>query len=34
LTEFGGVKVPEPEVYLEKPVEPEKLTSVIKKILA
>ncbi|MBW1868683.1 MAG: response regulator [Deltaproteobacteria bacterium] len=34
LTEFGGVKVPEPEVYLEKPVEPEKLTSVINKILA
>ena len=34
LTEFGGVKVPEPEVYLEKPVDSEKLMSVIKKILA
>jgi len=33
LTEFGGVKVPEPEVYLEKPVDSEELASVIKKIL-
>ena len=33
LTEFGGEDVPEPEVYLEKPVEPEELAGVIKKIL-
>jgi twitching motility two-component system response regulator PilH len=33
LTEFGGEEVPEPEVYLEKPVEPEKLAEVIKKFL-
>ncbi len=31
LTEFGGEDVPEPEVYLEKPVEPEELAGVIKK---
>ena len=33
LTEFGGEEVPEPEIYLEKPVEPEELGEVIKKIL-
>ncbi|MCG6909362.1 MAG: response regulator [Deltaproteobacteria bacterium] len=33
LTEFGGDVVPEPEVYLEKPVEPEVLTAAIKKFL-
>ena len=33
LTEFGGAKVPEPEVYLEKPVEPAELGGVLKKIL-
>lgn len=33
LTEFGGKEVPEPEVYLEKPVEPETLAEEIKKIL-
>ena len=33
LTEFGGEEVPEPEVYLEKPVEPEKLAEVIKNFL-
>ncbi len=33
LTEFGGEEVPEPEVYLEKPVEPEELAEVIKKFL-
>jgi len=33
LTEFGGNEVPEPEIYLEKPVEPEELGEVIKKIL-
>ena len=32
-TEFGGEEVPEPEVYLEKPVEPEELAEVIKKFL-
>ncbi|MBT8365166.1 MAG: response regulator [Deltaproteobacteria bacterium] len=34
LTEFGGKEVPEPKVYLEKPVEPEALAEEIKKILA
>lgn len=33
LTEFGGEAVPEPEVYLEKPVEPEELADTIKNIL-
>ena len=33
LTEFGGQEVPEPEIYLEKPVEPEVLAENIKKIL-
>jgi twitching motility two-component system response regulator PilH len=33
LTEFGGESVPEPEVYLEKPVEPEELAAAIKKFL-
>jgi len=33
LTEFGGDAVPEPEVYLEKPVEPEELAAAIKKFL-
>jgi CheY-like chemotaxis protein len=33
LTEFGGEEVPEPKVYLEKPVEPEVLAAEIKKIL-
>ena len=33
LTEFGGEEVPEPKVYLEKPVEPEVLAEEIKKIL-
>ena len=33
LTEFGGKEVPEPAIYLEKPVEPEELGEVIKKIL-
>jgi twitching motility two-component system response regulator PilH len=33
LTEFGGEPVPEPEVYLEKPVEPEELAAAIKKFL-
>ncbi len=33
LTEFGGEDVPEPEVYLEKPVEPEELAQTIKGIL-
>ena len=33
LTEFGGAQIPEPEIYLEKPVEPEELAEVIKKVL-
>jgi len=33
LTEFGGAEVPEPEIYLEKPVEPEELAAVLKKVL-
>jgi len=33
LTEFGDASVPDPEVYLEKPVEPEELAEEIKKIL-
>jgi len=33
LTEFGGAEIPEPEIYLEKPVEPEELAAVIKSVL-
>ncbi len=33
LTQFGGEKVPEPEVYLEKPIEPEELANRIKEAL-
>ena len=33
LTEFGGAVVPEPEIYLEKPVEPDELADAIKKVL-
>jgi len=33
LTEFGDETVPEPEAYLEKPVEPEDLAEILKKIL-
>lgn len=33
LTEFGSINVPEPDAYLEKPVEPEELAEVINKIL-
>jgi two-component system, OmpR family, phosphate regulon response regulator PhoB len=33
LTEFGDKPVPEPEHYLEKPVEPDELAREIKKIL-
>ena len=33
LTEFGGSEIPEPEIYLEKPVEPDELAEVIKKVL-
>ena len=33
LTEFGDTSVPEPEVYLEKPVEPDVLAAEINKIL-
>jgi twitching motility two-component system response regulator PilH len=34
LTEFGGKEVPEPKIYLEKPVEPEILAGEINNILA
>ena len=33
LTEIGDAEVPEPEIYLEKPVEPEELAEAIKKVL-
>jgi len=33
LTEFGSENVPEPETYLEKPVEPEELAEAIKKVI-
>ena len=33
LAEFGGEKVPPPNAYLEKPVEPEELAAAIKKII-
>ncbi len=33
LTEFGGAAVPEPEYYLEKPVEPEELARTLKAVL-
>ncbi len=33
LTEFGGAEIPEPEIYLEKPVEPDELAGVIRKVL-
>ena len=34
LTEFGGQNVPEPEAYMEKPVEPEELAEMIKRLLS
>jgi CheY-like chemotaxis protein len=33
LTEFGDETVPEPEAYLEKPVEAEDLAEILKKVL-
>ena len=33
LTEFGGAQIPEPEISLEKQVEPDELADVIKKVL-
>ena len=33
LTEFGGAEGPEPEVYLEKPVEAEDLADTIKQVI-
>jgi len=33
LTEFGDENVPEPDLYLEKPVEPSELADSIKKLL-
>ncbi|HEU20118.1 MAG TPA: response regulator [Deltaproteobacteria bacterium] len=34
LTEFGDQPVPEPDAYIEKPVEPEELAEVIKKFVS
>ncbi|MBW2568214.1 MAG: response regulator [Deltaproteobacteria bacterium] len=34
LAEDGGQDIPEPEVYLEKPVEPEELAAILKKVLS
>jgi twitching motility two-component system response regulator PilH len=33
LTEFGDEPVPEPDAYLEKPVEPEEMAEMIKKLI-
>ncbi len=33
LTEFGSENVPEPDAYMEKPVEPEELADMIKKVI-
>ena len=33
LTEFGGEDIPEPEIYLEKPVDAQELADVIKKLI-
>lgn len=33
LTEFGGKDVPEPDAYLEKPIDPETLAETVKKVL-
>jgi len=33
LTEFGDDPVPEPDAYLEKPVEPEEIAEMIKKLI-
>ena len=33
LTEFGGAEVPEPEIYLEKPVEADELAKTIKAVI-
>ena len=33
LTEFGDEKIPEPDAYLEKPIEPEELIENIKKYI-
>ena len=33
LTEFGGAAVPEPEAYLEKPVEADELAATIRNVL-
>lgn len=33
LTEFGGEKVPEPDAYLEKPVDPDVLAAKIKEVI-
>lgn len=33
LSEFGEEKIPQPKIYLEKPIEPEELAQTIKSIL-
>ena len=33
LTEFGGENIPEPEAYIEKPIEPEELAEIINKFV-
>ncbi|MFC1669494.1 response regulator [Spirochaetota bacterium] len=33
LTEFGGENVPEPDAYIEKPVEPDELAEIVKKFV-
>ena len=33
LAEFGDVEVPEPDAYLEKPVDPDQLAEVVKSLL-
>jgi len=33
LDEFKGEKVPEPDIYLEKPVDPEEMAAAVKKII-
>lgn len=33
LTEFGDQSVPEPDVYIEKPVEPDELAETVKKLI-
>lgn len=34
LTEFGGENVPEPDAYVEKPIEPDELAEIVKKYIS